>query len=204
MNTGHSPRSLGAAQPKEQGFTLIEVLVTFLIISIGLLGLAALQTSTMNEQFEAQQRIQLTPMLDDMAARIRNNPKPATLGLYTVAQTSEFGLLEQSNCSLMTSSTEANSPEDIAARDLCEWNNLLAGAAARAAAIAVGAPEGTRGCIAPLSTSTAGTTKIRVSVAWQGIVKSVPPAVGCGRGDFGPDEYRRAMYRDVVVQNVAS
>ena len=131
MNTGHSPRSLGAAQPKEQGFTLVEVLVTFLIISIGLLGLAALQTSTMNEQFEAQQRIQLTPMLDDMAARIRNNPKPATLGLYTVAQTSEFGLLEQSNCSLMTSSTEANSPEDIAARDLCEWNNLLAGSSRR-------------------------------------------------------------------------
>ena len=33
------------------GFTLIEVLVTFLITSVGLLGLAALQINVMNDQF---------------------------------------------------------------------------------------------------------------------------------------------------------
>ena len=65
-----------------KGFTLIEVLVTFLITTVGLLGLAALQVNTMNDQFEAIQRAQITAMVDDMAARIRMNPAAAGSGAY--------------------------------------------------------------------------------------------------------------------------
>ena len=57
----------------QTGFTLIEVLVTLLIIAIGLLGLGALQVNTMNDQFEANQRAYATSLVDDMASRIRAN-----------------------------------------------------------------------------------------------------------------------------------
>ena len=65
------------------GFTLIEVLVAFLITSVGLLGLAALQINVMNDQFEAMQRAKITAMVDDMAAKIRMNPQAAEAGIYT-------------------------------------------------------------------------------------------------------------------------
>jgi len=51
----------------QTGFTLIEVLVTFLVTTIGLLGLAALQVNTINNGFEAQQRALVTALVDDMA-----------------------------------------------------------------------------------------------------------------------------------------
>ncbi len=41
-----------------RGFTLIEVLVTIVILAVGLLGLALLQTTSLNNQLEAYQRAQ--------------------------------------------------------------------------------------------------------------------------------------------------
>ncbi|NDH41803.1 MAG: type IV pilus modification protein PilV, partial [Gammaproteobacteria bacterium] len=58
----------------QTGFTLIEVLVTFLLTAIGLLGLASLQVNTINNGFEAQQRALVTTLVDDMAERVRMNP----------------------------------------------------------------------------------------------------------------------------------
>ena len=65
-----------------RGFTLIEVLVAFLIITIGLLGLGAMQVNTMNDQFEANQRAYATWLVDDMASRIRANAPDAVAGAY--------------------------------------------------------------------------------------------------------------------------
>jgi type IV pilus assembly protein PilV len=53
---------------KQSGFTLIEVLVTFVVIALGLLGFGAMQVSTMNGSFEAYQRALVTSMVEDMAA----------------------------------------------------------------------------------------------------------------------------------------
>ncbi|MGC7541813.1 type IV pilus modification protein PilV, partial [Pandoraea pneumonica] len=33
----------------------------------------------------------------------------------------------------------------------------------------------------------------RVTVAWQGLVKTVVPSLPCGSGNFGSDGYRRAI-----------
>ena len=48
---------------RHAGFTLIEVLVTFVIIAIGLLGLGALQVNTMNNSFDTHQRALVASMV---------------------------------------------------------------------------------------------------------------------------------------------
>ena len=91
---------------KQRGFTLIEVLVTFLIVAIGLLGLGALQINTMNNSFETYQRALVASIVDDMAARIRMNAGAAMAGEYFLAKP------QSTTCSEMMGSQ----------RDLCEWH----------------------------------------------------------------------------------
>ena len=67
---------------RNDGFTLIEVLVAVLVLSIGLLGLAALQASGLRNNFDAYARSQAVILANDMADRIRANPTAAAGGLY--------------------------------------------------------------------------------------------------------------------------
>src|SRR3546814_20890765 len=55
----------------QMGFTLIEVLVTLLVIALGLLGLANLQAKMHLTEVEAYQRAQATLLLHDIGGRLR-------------------------------------------------------------------------------------------------------------------------------------
>lgn len=61
-------------QHNEIGSTLIEVLIALLVLSIGLLGLAALQLNALRGVSDSSQRSQATWILQDAAERIRANP----------------------------------------------------------------------------------------------------------------------------------
>ena len=186
---------LRLAPTKSRGFTLIEVLVTFLIISVGLLGLAALQAGTVNEQFEAYQRVQVTSMLDDMAQRIRANPVAAKAGAYTGTVSALYGRQAVSSDGCGTSPGSA--------RDLCEWNRLLAGTAT--AGNSVVTPINIGGCIdmRVVGDATAlppTATTIRVSVSWQGMSSLEPPSNLCGFVEAEGDGFRRVAFRDVIIR----
>jgi type IV pilus assembly protein PilV len=58
---------------KTKGFTLIEVLIAMIILSFGLLGLAALQASGLKQNLSAHQRSQATTLAYDFADRLRAN-----------------------------------------------------------------------------------------------------------------------------------
>jgi len=60
-----------------KGFTLIEVLIAVLVLSIGLLGLAALQANGLRSNYGAYTRSQAVILVNDMADRIRANPTAA-------------------------------------------------------------------------------------------------------------------------------
>ncbi|MRI33721.1 type IV pilus modification protein PilV [Endozoicomonas sp. OPT23] len=67
---------------KQKGFTLIEVMVAVLILSIGLLGMAGLQVLSMQSSTGALQRSQATMLAYDLAERIRRNRDGALNGDY--------------------------------------------------------------------------------------------------------------------------
>lgn len=57
----------------QRGFTLIEILVTVIVLSIGLLGLAGLQAVALKFNSTAYQRSQATILIYDMIEQIRAN-----------------------------------------------------------------------------------------------------------------------------------
>ena len=61
-------------QRKQNGFTLLEVLIALLVLSIGLLGLAALQTIGLRSSTMANLRTVATLKAYDMSDRMRANP----------------------------------------------------------------------------------------------------------------------------------
>ena len=178
----------------QRGFTLIEVLVTCLIVAIGLLGLGALQLNTMNNSFETYQRALVASIVDDMAARIRMNASAAMAGEYFLDKP------QSTACGEMMGSQ----------RDLCEWHAQIKGSSAyfcedgnceESSRRNVGAPLAARGCIDRLSTSGSGELWVRVSVAWIGITPQSATALSCGADDdMGDEAYRRVAFRDVAVR----
>lgn len=70
---------------KQSGFTLLEVLVAMLVLTIGLLGLAGLMASSMRNNLSASHRTQATWMAADIIDRMRANRASAIAGGYVAA-----------------------------------------------------------------------------------------------------------------------
>ncbi len=69
----------------QQGFTLIEVMVSIIILAIGLLGMAGLQTITLKNGQSAYMRSQATILAYDIMDRMRINRDQAINGSYDLA-----------------------------------------------------------------------------------------------------------------------
>jgi type IV pilus assembly protein PilV len=69
--------SKAASAPFQRGFTLLEVMIALLVLSIGLLGLAALQGVGLRGSQEAYLTSQASLLAYDLADRIRANPAAA-------------------------------------------------------------------------------------------------------------------------------
>lgn len=70
---------------RTRGFTLIETLVALLVLSIGLLGVAALQLSSLRANQGAAMRSQATFLAYDILDRMRSNRLAAIAGGYDIA-----------------------------------------------------------------------------------------------------------------------
>jgi len=219
-----SVRSDCRAPAIERGFTLIEILVTLVIMMIGLLGIAGLMAQGQRSSFEAYQRQQALALANDMAERIKAN-RPgvddatvaatyvAAVPIATPAGTgARFTALTTGG---ITNCVTANcSPTDAVQYDAAVWDGLLNGAAAETDAT-TGAGLGpllqARGCIETLPGATAcpacggppasRQVTYRVSVAWQGAYSTAAPtASACGNGVYQPnDNFRRLVSVDVYT-----
>jgi len=66
----------------QKGFSLIEVLITVLVLAIGLLGLASLQANSLVGNQQSYMRSQATSLAYDMTDRLRANKRAALDGDY--------------------------------------------------------------------------------------------------------------------------
>lgn len=163
----------------ECGFSMMEVLVTIAILMFGLLGMVGLQLRATALELESYQRAQALILLQDMADRLSVNKTNAAS--YVAANVGAAGT-EQSCGSLSG-----------AARDLCEWNNILVGAAEKAGTRKIGAMIGARGCI-----TNPAVNVYLITVAWQGLSPTAAPVEACGLNAYGDDRQRRTA--SVVVR----
>lgn len=67
---------------RSEGFTLVEVLVSMLVLGIGVLGLAGLQSIGITAGYSALQRSQASWLAGEMADLLRANPEAARAGAY--------------------------------------------------------------------------------------------------------------------------
>jgi type IV pilus assembly protein PilV len=70
---------------RTRGFTLVEVLVALVVLSIGLLGIASLQLSSLRWNHGASLRSQATLLAYDIVDRMRANQIAANAGDYDAA-----------------------------------------------------------------------------------------------------------------------
>ena len=169
----------------ESGAAMLEVLVTVVIVATGLLGVAGLQARMHSAEMEGYQRTQATILLQSLADQLSTRRRDALS--YVTAEPLGAGRPVQ-DCSA----------EQGPARDLCEWNNRLLGAAEATGGQNVGAMIGARGCVTNLEP--AMPRKFMVAVVWQGLAPTAAPAATtCGRGLYGDDRMRRAIVEYVTI-----
>ncbi|WP_114239133.1 type IV pilus modification protein PilV [Dyella sp. C9] len=110
-----------------RGFTLLEVLVALVIISLGLLGIAAMQASaivnTHASQTESVVSIEARSLADAMQANFnywKNGSFPATIAVAssTLSDATLEGI--STNCT-----QTACKPQELAAYDLKQWGTQL-------------------------------------------------------------------------------
>jgi type IV pilus assembly protein PilV len=182
---------------RQRGTTLLEVLVTMLILAFGMLGLAGLQAKMHLAEMEAYQRAQAVVLLSDMVERI--NANRANAAGYVTGTASPLG----------TGDTQAASCTGTAfgvARDQCEWSNALKGAAEKTGSTSIGAMIGARGCVeqlqAPnLAVGVCRPGVYRVTVVWQGLNATATPSLACASASsYGSiTALRRAIGANVTI-----
>ena len=105
-----------AKNRRSRGFTLLEVLVAMVVLSIGLLGLSGLQTSSLRNNHSAFLRSQATLVGNDIIDRMRANRDSAVNGDYDIAYAATP---TSSTC------TSGCSASDVADVDLGEWRSYV-------------------------------------------------------------------------------
>jgi len=96
---------------RQRGFSLLEVLIALLVLSIGLLGLAALQTTGMRSNQMASMRTLVSQFAYDITDRMRINQDGVTNNEYVIARATAATL---------------SSPPTRAETDLSEWRTNVA------------------------------------------------------------------------------
>lgn len=205
---------------RQRGVTLVEVLVTVVILAFGLLGLAGLQSKLHVGLIESYQRAQAVVLLQDMVDRMKadllvpcrnvsgSNCDPTSTSVnpsYTVALNKAAKYVGANPVGTGDSQpADCSSATTTADRNLCEWSNQLKGSAETKGSDNVGAMESARGCIVELQTidGTPGVCQpgiYQLTVAWQGIHPTKAPAVICGKNMYGDDVYRRAISIEIAI-----
>ncbi|TVZ40120.1 type IV pilus assembly protein PilV [Alteromonadaceae bacterium 2753L.S.0a.02] len=105
----------GSLRRTQSGFSLIEILISFVVLAVGLLGVASMQKKGVESNHSAYLRTQAVSLASDMASRIRANEAGHQAGNYNQPVATET-----SSC-LSTGCTAAQ----LAGNDYFEWSQQL-------------------------------------------------------------------------------
>lgn len=196
----------------QRGVSLIEVLVSLVILSLGVLAVVALQLVAKRNNADAGQRTIAAQLAYDLIERMRANCAAATLDAYRTA--TPLG-----DSSLSQPSTMCNAgtctPEQLVTYDLWQWERALDGAAERLDGSNTGGLVQPRACV--LGPAGGGDGVYTVAIAWRSNIEmpdrtdaevAANPALGCGRDPqaAGPNLYSKTgndnVYRRLITMPV--
>jgi len=110
---------------KQLGFTMIEILIALIILSVGVLGLAGLQGASLRSSNSAYMRTVATSQIYDFAERMRSNTKgyKLTVNGGDNAYNQLSGTPTYNNCNIETKLPSAGcNTLQLAIRDISVWN----------------------------------------------------------------------------------
>jgi len=141
-------RTSPAARRRNGGFTLVEAMVALIVLSVGLLGIAALYVETLRANRTSLYRTQAVNMATDIGDRMRSNRDPALalVGFYACDP-----------CAI------GDGGNPIAIADLTDWVTQ----------IETQLPGGTANITYTASTATTPATYV-VGVSWNELGQDVP------------------------------
>jgi type IV pilus assembly protein PilV len=148
------------------GFSLIEVMVTLLVVSIGMLGLAKLQAAAVSEASLSRVRSLMTFQGESLASLMRGNRAfwATTTGTFPSFSVTSSGVVTYpsgtsgtATCVSTTGASAGCSPADMAGSDLTAWassfTTQFSGASVSVACVGPGSPSTT--CVTGGATPTA-------------------------------------------------
>lgn len=142
MRTYNRPPS--TCRERQRGFSMIEVLVTMLIISLALLGTSGMQAYSMRLNQGGQFRTQAVFLVADLAERMEANRATAVAGGYAIATPSA-----DTDCYAAYCTGAA-----LAASDVFKWQ----------AAVAAALPQGQ--AAPPVQTIAGNPSTYTITVSW--------------------------------------
>ena len=155
------------------GFTLLESLIAFAVLTIGLLGTISLQGFAKHASFDALQRSSALAVAQDIIERINANPSNQIINIYRTS----FSSSTQAKAIQSCINTQCNS-QQIAAFDIEQWKKSIK------ATEFTGSLSDAEVCILPTLINPPATDQIniKVIVSWQGRAqaKSQNNKVSCG------------------------
>jgi type IV pilus assembly protein PilV len=155
-------RAKNRAENKQHGVSLLEVMITMVIIAVGLLGLLGLQTKSMSSQKDTFDKKSAAELVAQISERIRANH----LGFMDDSYTSAFDIGATVATGPVCGGATPCTPAQIAALDLVHWHTDLRSRIPESGAYIVTSPSASGATPGPAATMATNGTSVRVTVTW--------------------------------------
>lgn len=186
------------------GFSMIEVLVTIVVVAIGLLGLSGLQARTMVMEMESYQRGQALLLLQDLEDRIKSARGDLSGPIAPVASGATTVVIGQGATTYNNPDVTATLPCGSYSGNqlrVCEWALMLKGASEKVSTSGVGAMLGAQACIVSVApTQLNALAEFYLVVVWQGLAATSDPTSAYITNCASNTNFGAGMRRGVVTR----